>query len=172
MEAQQSELRALCSFPVLTIIKEYKLPLLSAEWQVFTCGFLLEPHHSLGRQILVTKANCGTPLPCLLSLQLLYLQGSWEEKGNWEGQRRPQPASLTGCGLDCLEQRGAGAGREFTVNCHWTKGFEGQIASGNLMTVPSLVGQLPALVQVNHWLRWNLQDISLGMQHCGVCHWV
>lgn len=31
-------------------------------------------------------------------------------------------------------------------------GYEGQIALGNLMTVPSHKGQLPTSMQVNHWL--------------------
>lgn len=96
-------------------------------------------------------------VPCLLRLLLPYLQGPWGGKDNWEGQRRPQPAGLMGFGLACLGERRAGAGREFTVNCQWAKGCEGQIASGNPMTVPSHASQLPvSSMQVKHWLRWYL----------------
>lgn len=125
MEAHLSELRVLCSFQVITTIKEYKLPLLSARGRCFTCGFLLEPYHSLGRQMLThflgrrLRPTEGL-LPCLLSLQPLYLLESREARGRWEGLRRPQPASFMRCGLACLWERRAGAGRAFTVNCHWT----------------------------------------------------
>lgn len=59
MEAHPSELRVLCSFQVITTIKEYKLPLLSARGRCFTCGFLLEPYHSLGRQMLAHFLDRG-----------------------------------------------------------------------------------------------------------------
>lgn len=91
-------------------------------------------------------------LPCLLSLLPPCLQGPWGGKDNWKGQRRPQPASLMGFGLASLGERKGGTGREVTVNCQWAKGCEGQIASGNPMTVPKSREPAPCLLRAGEAL--------------------
>lgn len=97
MEAHPSELRVLCSFQVITTIKEYKLPLLSASGRCFTCGFLLKPHHSLGRQTLAHFLDRGLRptegLPALFSESSASL--SPKVKGSKRTLRRTREATAS-----------------------------------------------------------------------------
>lgn len=146
--------------------------------------FFLEPFHSLGRPMLARfldrdGGQVMDSLPCLRSLCLPISKGHGEGrmtgKDNWEGQRRPQPVGLMGFGLACLGERRAGTGREFTVNCQWAKGCEGQTALGNpIDDSPKFCGPAPCLLHAGEALA---EVVPLGCllssgQHGGVCHWV